>query len=31
MDQSDVDLLSLLATDLDRDFRQLVLSYQQRL
>lgn len=31
MDQSDADLLSLLATDLDRDFRQLVLSYQQRL
>jgi RNA polymerase sigma-70 factor, ECF subfamily len=31
MDQSDADLLSLLAADLDRDFRQLVLSYQQRL
>ena len=31
MDQSDADLLSLLATDLDRAFRQLVLSYQQRL
>jgi RNA polymerase sigma-70 factor (ECF subfamily) len=31
MDQSDADLLSLLATDLDRDFRQLVLCYQQRL
>jgi RNA polymerase sigma-70 factor (ECF subfamily) len=31
MDQDDADLLSLLATDLDRDFRQLVLYYQQRL
>ena len=31
MDQNDADLLSLLATDLDRDFRQLVLYYQQRL
>jgi len=31
MDQNDADLLSLLATDLDRDFRQLVLCYQQRL
>ena len=31
MDQDDGDLLSLLATDLDRHFRQLVLLYQQRL
>ena len=31
MDQNDADLLSLLATDLDQDFRQLVLCYQQRL
>ncbi len=31
MDQNDADLLLLLATDLDRDFRQLVLCYQQRL
>ncbi len=31
MDQDDGDLLSLLATDLDRHFRQLVMLYQQRL
>ena len=31
MDQDEEDLLSLLATDLDRHFRQLVLLYQQRL
>ena len=31
MDQNEEDLLSLLATDLDRHFRQLVLRYQQRL
>src|SRR5258708_37844772 len=31
MDQDDEHLLSLLATDLDRHFRQLVLLYQQRL
>jgi RNA polymerase sigma-70 factor, ECF subfamily len=31
MDQDEEDLLSLLATDLDRHFRQLVVLYQQRL
>ncbi len=31
MDQDEEDLLSLLATDLDRHFRQLVILYQQRL
>ena len=31
MDQDEEDLLSLLAADLDRHFRQLVLLYQQRL
>ena len=31
MDQSDAHLLSLLVTDLDHHFRQLVLCYQQRL
>jgi RNA polymerase sigma-70 factor, ECF subfamily len=31
MDQDEVDLLSLLATDLDHHFRQLVILYQQRL
>src|SRR5437588_12978715 len=31
MDQADEQLLSLLATDLDYHFRQLVILYQQRL
>jgi RNA polymerase sigma-70 factor (ECF subfamily) len=31
MDQDEEDLLSLLATDLDHHFRQLVILYQQRL
>ncbi len=31
MDQDDEDLLSLLTTDLDRHFRQIVVLYQQRL
>jgi RNA polymerase sigma-70 factor (ECF subfamily) len=31
MSQRDEDLLALLATDLDRYFQQLVLSYQHRL
>ena len=31
MDQDEEDLLSLLATDLDRHFRHLVIHYQQRL
>ena len=31
MDQDEENLLSLLATDLDLHFRQLVILYQQRL